>query len=451
MSIYPDIVRPRLLKLSQKTSKWCIAHLPPYARTMLVCVLTGIAAGVGAWVMKSLIELIHRAWLSGLMPGGWNWVLFAGPLVGMMLAGVLQRNVWHRNVARGTEKLRAYLADEDYDLPHQIGYEPVAGCAVTIGCGCSAGAEGPIAYAGAAFGSNIARFFGLGKSMVRVMIACGAGAGIAAIFKAPLGGFFFTLEVLGIGLSTLPVILLVTCCLVGAFTVFLLTDFTPEVAWVHQITGYDWAQTPLWLVIGVLVGVYCVWYNESGMFARRRSIAIRRPWLRNLTTGAIMGAMVLCLPTLFGEGYSSITAFLGGKFEAIVDNSPFQNCIGAWTVPVMLGLILLVKGIVVQLTNSGGGVAGSFAPTLFAGCMCGMLIWYGMEAIGIHMPAEQVAYISMAGAMSGMIGAPLMGTFITVEVTQTYALLLPCAVVAFVSYMVVQGFEHLHFRRAHIV
>lgn len=451
MSFYAARMRPRLLTLSARASAWTQAHMSRYMRILMVCVLTGVLAGVGAWVMKSLIGLIGSLITGRMRLSGWNWVLFAGPVLGMALTGVLTRRVWKRNVARGTEKLRHYLADEDYDLPHQIGYEPVVGCAVTIGCGCSAGAEGPIAYAGAAIGSNVARFFGLGRETVRVMIACGAGAGIAAIFKAPLGGFFFTLEVLGVALSTLTVIMLVVCCLIAAFTVFTITGFRPEVEWVRQVTEYSYAQIPLWLLIGLLVGIYCIWYNETGMEARRRSIAIRTPWVRNVATGALMGAMILFLPTLYGEGYGSITQFLAGRFDAIAEYSPFQGCMGAWTVPVMLGLILLVKGIVVQLTNSGGGVAGSFAPTLFAGCMAGMLIWYGMEAVGIHMPAEQVAYISMAGAMSGMIGAPLMGTFITVEITQTYALLLPCAVVAFVSYMVVQGFERIHIRRPHIV
>lgn len=436
MQIYAKYLKPRLRRGSYVCAEWCGRHLSVRHRILLVCVFTGLAAGVGAWILKTLIRYISTALTEGLREGDFNWVLLVAPAVGLLLSGWMQRRLFHRDVSRGTEKLKEALDAKDYDLPHQLVYEPVAGCAVTIGMGGSAGAEGPIAYAGAAIGSNAAKFFRLPAGFTRMMLGFGAAAGIAAIFKAPLAGVFFTLEVLGMTLSSVPILGLVACCLIGAFTAYLLSGMTPEVVWHGAITQFDYSQTGWLLLIGIVMGLYCRWYRRSGLAIRSGWLRISTPWKRELLAGLFLGVITLCMPTLFGEGYGSLQKVLAGHLDSIADYSLPSGTHGALLIPLMLGGILLVKGAAVYTTNNAGGVSGSFAPTLFAGCMAGALMALGADAIGCGIPHSQIAYICMGGAMAGIVRAPLMATFITVEVTMTYSLLLPVAAVSFISYIV---------------
>ncbi len=436
MQIYMKYMKPRLGKVSLACAEWCHRHLRVRCRILAVCVLTGLLAGAGAWILKCLIRWVSVALTSGLTEGGINWVLFVAPALALPLAGRIQRSLFHRDVSRGTEKLKRDLKAKDYDLPHQLAYQPVLGCAVTVGMGGSAGAEGPIAYAGAAIGSNAAKFFRLPPGFTRLMLGFGAAAGIAAIFKAPLAGMFFTLEVLGMTLTTAPVLGLATCCLIAAFTSYLLSGMTPDVVWQGAITTFDYSQF-WWLpVIGLIMGLYCRWYRASGMFARARWLRVSTPWKRELAAGVFLGTLIVCMPTLFGEGYGALQKVLAGDLARLTDFSPLWADAGTWAVPVMLCGILLFKGAAVYTTNNAGGVSGSFAPTLFIGCMAGALMALGADAAGCSLPHSQIAYVCMAAAMAGIVRAPLMATFITVEVTMTYSLLLPVCTVAFISYAV---------------
>lgn len=368
-----------------------------------------------------------------------TWILVIAPTFALLITGWTQRHVFKRFVNRGTERLREALHLKQYKLPHQLVYQPIMGCALTIGLGGSAGAESPIAYAGAAIGSNAARFFKLDTSFIHTMVGMGAAAGIAAIFKAPLAGVFFALEVLGISLTTPSILGMVACCLISATTSFMLDGGIPEIVWTAPDSVFDY-QYIWWLIpVSIIMGLYSRWYNYSGLLARSLCLKIKRPALRNLTGGLFIGIMIFILPPLYGEGYDTLTNVLNGDYSELAAYSPFTRCSSAAIPMLMLSLIVLIKGAMVFTTNNAGGVSGSFAPTLFAGGMAGMLLASGANALGCPLPTEQIAYVCMAGAMAGIIRAPLMATFITVEVTMTYSLIVPVALVAFISYWTAAG------------
>ncbi|MCM1320129.1 MAG: chloride channel protein [Muribaculaceae bacterium] len=439
MSIYSRYIDPMIRRMSRDDGGWTNKRLTVHARVLLVCILTGILTGVGAWLLKLCIHWIGWAVTIPLSRCGYSWLLIVAPVVAIVVSGWLQRSVFHRYVNRGTERLRESLKTKDYRMPHQLTYQPIIGCAFTIGLGGSAGAEGPIAYAGAAIGSNAARFLRLDWPFVRLMVGMGSAAGIAAIFKAPLAGVFFALEVLAMNLNTVSILGIVTSCLVGASTAFLMDHCRPEIVWGNAITAFDYGQV-LWLIpIGAIIGLYCRFYHSSGMLARSGCLAIKNGFLLNVAGGLFLGILIFLMPALFGEGYNALTNVLNGQVSRILDYSPLQGLSRAWVIPVMLAGIVLVKGACVFTTNNSGGVSGSFAPTLFVGGMAGMLLSIGAGAIGCHIPPTQMAYLCMAGAMAGIVRAPLMASFITVEVTLTYSLLLPVSIVAFISYWVAAG------------
>lgn len=436
MSLYLRIIRPHLLQFSLRCSRWSRTNMSVKARVLTVCIVTGIVAGIGAWCLKSMIRLLSTLITSELSAGSINWIFMAGPCAGIVLTAILQRHVFHRRIAEGTSKIRSYIKSGNYKLPHQLIYEPILGCALTIGMGGSAGAEGPIAYAGAAMGSNSARFFGLDPQFVRIMIGIGAGTGIAAIFKAPLAGVFYTLEVLAMPMTSRSVLALVACCLISGGTVYALSGFHEEIIWLSAQSDFDYSQTAWLIVIGAVTGLYSKWYVKSGSYAGHFCRNIKKPIVHNLCAGVAVGSMVLVFPAMFGEGYSSIEQILGGETRDIISFSPFTESNSTYMLPIILAGILFFKGAAVSVTDKGGGIAGTFAPTLFAGCVAGALISFSAQYTGCQIPASQIAYMCMGGAMAGIIGAPLMATFITVEVTMTYAMLMPVAIVAFTSYAV---------------
>ncbi len=400
-------------------------------RLITASLIAGIAIGAGAHVLKALVRQISLLCTRDFHATGGNYELLIIPIGGIIVTGLIVRYLFRHQLEGSTGRIKSKMAAHDPYLPTELTVAPIVASSVTLGCGGSAGSEGPIAYAGAAIGSNIGRWFGLTRQQAMVMMTCGAGAGIAAIFKAPIGGMLFTLEVLAMTLTTASVMQLILMCLASSLTCFTLSGFTPDMSFMHPapFTASDLLPT---LALGLFCGVYSAYYLRTGGMIRRRLQKMKRPLARNVVSGAILGVALFCFPALYGEGYSLMSKVINGNVAAVLDGMAFtvdRNILWA------LAGILLTKGIACYASNSGGGVAGDFAPTLFAGCMAGALFALATGALGIcHLDAGNYALAGMAGVMAGAIRAPFMAIFITVEMSFTTSLLLPVTICAFISY-----------------
>lgn len=422
-----------------RAGAWLARRLPARGAIAVALLLTGLCAGLGAWALKNLIRLLSLALTEHLAEDSFNWILFVAPAAGIVLTGLLGRHIFRRRLEHGTERMMADLRSRSYGLALPLVYQPLLACSLTIGSGGSAGSEGPIAYAGGAMGSNIGGMLGLRGPALRMMVICGAAAGIAAIFKAPLGGFFFAVEIMGASLTVMQMFGLMSVCIVAGGTAFALSGFTPDVVWAESTQGFAWGHWWILIPLGVAVGLYSLWYRGSAGATRRMLGRLRHDWVRNLCAGAMLGLCVMVFPALFGEGYGSVEHVLAGDLDSVRRFSQLHRLISEpWVLPLVLGGILLVKGMVVQLTDSGGGVGGTFAPTLFAGCMAGALVSSVLVPAGWPLPAAQTAYLCMAGAMAGITGAPFMAVFITMEITGSPLMLVPLAVVALSSFATVK-------------
>lgn len=384
-------------------------------KLLLLSLLVGLCAGASAVVLLKVIGFIH-----GLITGGH----FLFPAVGMLISLVLVRYVVKDNIGHGVTKvLLAVSRNESRIKPHNM-WSSLLTSAITIGLGGSVGAEAPIVYTGAAFGSNIGRAAKLSYKGVTVLLGCGAAGAIAGIFKAPLAGVLFTLEILlfNISMSSIMPLLISTLTATVVSYVFM----GPQSPFACSLAPFNMGNMPFYLVLGVFCGLMSQYFTKFTLWLEDHlARTFRSPWLRWAICGAGLTLLIWLLPPLFGEGYESVGELLNGGDLGVKS---------LWAVPVFLLLILLLKVVSMTLTNSGGGVGGTFGPTLFEGAILGFLIARAVNLCGLSLPEQNFALVGMAGLMAGVMQAPMTAIFLIAEITGGYDLLLPLILCATVSY-----------------
>lgn len=406
---------------------------------MTVGVLTGLLCGVAAYAFKASITMVAGLFTPHIRNGEINWWIVLLPVAGIVLTGIFTRYIVKTNLSHGVGQLLNDLHNKTYRLRHNIVFSPIVGGTLTLGMGGSSGAEGPIAYAGAAIGSNLGQLLGLDRPMLHNLIACGASAGIAGIFSAPMGGLLFSIELLQIEISVQAMTAAAAACLASYLTVFSLHGNRPDMI-LSPLSDYVPEMLPMVLLLGVFCGLYSLYYSyvtgHLDIFFKR----IKSPWLRNLSGGLIVGAILVLFPSMYSVGYDVLGNIINGNYTWLARGSLFSmQEAGTGTLMIMACGILFCKCWAVASTNSSGGVGGDFAPTLFAGGVAGFLFASICNTyFSTQLPVGFFSYLGMAGAMAGIIEAPLMAIFLVMEMTQTFRYAMPVAMCALVSYLVVK-------------
>lgn len=417
-------------------------HVPAGVMLMILAVLTGIGGGIGAWFLKWSIGGLTALVFRHLDPGGFNFYLLWMPFAGILLVGCYQRYVLHTSLEHGTTRLSKSLSEHQFRLRPGLIYQPILAATVTLSAGGSAGAEGPIATAGGAIGSNIGKLFGVAPGMMRVLIGCGCGAGIAGIFKAPVAGALFTLEVMKMRLETMSVLALVVSSICGAMTCYAMTGYTFDVQFLPH-SFFDPAHFGWIILLGVFCGFYSIYYNKVTGWLHKWYGSMKNHWLRNISSAAVLGASLLLFPCLYGEGYGTVTQLVNGNDTAWLHGTLFASLrLDELELIGIAALLALVKVWATISSNSGGGVAGDFAPTIFAGAVAGLVFAHLVNLIpGVELPVPLFALFGTAGAFAGIIHAPLMAMFLVAEmVGNGYGFFLPLMITSTVSYLVVKLF-----------
>lgn len=418
--------------------RWQNAHIPESVVLIMIALLIGVSTGIAAATLKELVRLLNRLVLTGVRIGQPDFRLLLWPLAGIFLTGIYQRYVVRGSVARGTRIIRQDLDAGRYRLSPFTVFNPVLGCSVTIGTGSTGGTEGPTALSGAAIGSVVGRFFGLSRAWLRLLVGIGAGAGIAAIFKSPVGGVLFTLEVLQMEMTTLPVLALIIACLLASSTAYLLSDFTFDIFF-DRTLPFDPHMLGWVSLLGVFCGLYSVYYTYTKSRAIRFFTSIRDPWLASAVTGGAMSVCVFMFPLLFGEGFDVITALVNGVDISFTETWVLAGHSGFFWMIAGILAVMLLKGALVAASYCGGGVAGDFVPTFFAGALAGYLFAILCDAaFGTHLPAWFFALTGMGAVMAGTLHAPLMSIFILCETTDTFGYIFPYLIAIAISYATVK-------------
>lgn len=414
------------------------------SKLLLTITAAGILTGLATYLMKEGIKWVGILIYHDMHINRGNWLFLVMPILGLMIAMILQKYILKEDLSHGTSMIKRDLMNGKYELAPNLMYTSLVGSSFTLGFGGSAGAEGPSAYTGAAIASNIGRWFKLPQNWMRIAVAVGAGAGIAGIFKSPIGGALFTLEVIGIELTTFPVILLIIGCLISGCTALALGGFNVDLNFVPELPFNP--GNIMWMVLlGFFCGVYSIYYNTTKTGFGNLILKISNPWIKALIAGATLSIAIYLFPALFGEGYGIVGEIINGHSSELLRYSPFYQPDSTIEL-ILMGtfMVLLLKGMMVSATIQGGGVAGDFAPTLFAGCLAGYL--FGLAAnnwFGAELSAANFALLGMAAVMAGTIKAPLMAIFITSEMSNSYEFIFGFLIVAVVSYGVMFAYENM--------
>lgn len=437
-----SVIKDCFVSWSGRFARWCKRHVSETAMMFIVVTVIGLISGIGAFLLKSMIAYVARLLTDNLNSLGANRVLIFIPLSGLVLTGLMTRYLFRTKIDHGVRWLKEKIKIGDYYIAPSRMIYPILASTVTLGFGGSAGSEGPIACTGAAVGGNFARWLSMSPQMVLLMIGCGAGAGIAGIFKSPLGGALFTLEVMRIPMMTVSVLALLVCTVVSAMTAYALDGFTLDLSMEESSMMFDVSVLPFVIALGLLCGLYSLYYSFIMKHVELRLMRIPNSLVRSVVGGTFLGVAVFVFPSLYGEGYGVIGNILNGSYGAVISGGAFVHCGGGTGSFILIALGTVgVKCFATSATNSGGGVAGDFAPTLFAGCMLGCLFATSLNYLfDIGLSVEMFALFGMAGVMAGAIRAPLMALMLTTEMVGVYGSFFPLLVTASISFGVVRLF-----------
>lgn len=425
--------------------EWRDKHITDRQMTIILALFIGFFASVAAFILHFIIKEIQVLLTAGFTTVTYNWLYLVFPVIGIFLTSLFVRYVVKDNISHGITRILYAISSKRSRLkPHNC-WTSVIASAITIGFGGSVGAEAPIVLTGSSIGSSLGQLFKMDNKTLMLLVGCGAAAAIAGIFKAPIAGLVFTLEVLMVDLSMASLLpILVASVTATCFTyIFMgsnsLFSFHLDGEWIVE-------RVPACILLGVSCGLVSLYFIRmmtscEGMFARLKD----HRYAKLLLGGLMLSSLIFIFPVLYGEGYSAINILLNSNTEAdwntLLNNSLFYG--HGQLLIIFVALVVLTKVVATSATNGGGGCGGTFAPSLFVGAFSGFLfarIW-NIQQLGLYVPEKNFTLLGMAGVMAGVMHAPLTGIFLIAEITNGYDLFIPLMIVSTCSVMTISVFE----------
>ena len=402
--------------------------VPESTALLLLSLLTGVLSGLAAVVLKWAIHGIQHGLFSRVEH---DWIFLLLPGVGMLLSLLIVRYLVRDNISHGVTKVLQAVSKNESKIKSHNCWSSMLTSACTIGFGGSVGAEAPIVYTGAAIGSNLGRYCGMSYRGMTLLLGCGAAGGVAAIFNAPLAGVLFTLEILLFNLSMSSILPLLLSA-VSATLVSYLCLGQENSPFAATLSPFSMGTIPFYLLLGVFCGFMSLYFTRTTLAMEDRLGRLKNPWLRWLISAASLGVLIFLFPPLYGEGYDFLHPLLNGGGAELSGPIQWQ---ADWVVPVFCLLILLMKVFAMTFTNAGGGVGGTFGPTLFDGAMAGYVLAAFLNLVRPgSIPVSNSVMVGMAALMAGVMQAPLTAIFLIAEISGGYDLLVPLILTSAVSY-----------------
>jgi chloride channel protein, CIC family len=420
---------------------WRIKTIPERTFVLILSVLVGAVSGLAAVTLKNLIyvsiDLLDHHFFS---KGTYLYLVF--PIIGITLTYLFVKYIVKDNIGHGVTRVLYSISKSNSLLKVHNTWTSMIASTITISFGGSVGAEAPVVLTGSAIGSNLARLFRLNYRQITLMLGCGAAGAIAGIFKAPLAGLLFTLEVLMLDLTMASLIpLMIAAVTATTVAYFLMGDsvlfaFNLDQAFTVENIGY-------YILLGLFCGLISVYFTRTTMRVERFFKGFKNQYVKIAVGGSLLTALIILFPMLWGEGYNYINTILHGNGTALFQNSLLKG------VPpdslLFMGLLLMVlfvKVIAMAATNGAGGVGGIFAPSLLVGSFAGFFLVYTLNSFfNLSLTESNFTLAGMSGVMAGVMHAPMTAIFLIAEITGGYNLFLPLIITATISYITTIIFE----------
>ena len=424
--------------------KDAILNMPEKRKLIILSFVVGISSGLAAVILESLVRAIHRgltSWFDGSLD---NFLYLVYPGIGMLLSLILLRFLIKDNIGHGVTKVLVAVSKNDSRIkPHNM-WSSILTSSLTIGFGGSVGAEAPIVYTGAAIGSNFARYMGMSYRNMTILLGCGAAGAVAGIFKAPLAGVLFTLEILlfNISMTSMMPLLFSTVSATMVSYIFL-GDALPFEC---TLTPFRIVNVPFYVLLGFFCGLCSLYFLRTTLWLEDKLGKVKNPYMKWAFCAGGLGLLIFLFPPLYGEGYDALGPLLNGQAISYDGDTVLAFMLHRpWLVPVFFALILILKVFSMTLTNAGGGVGGTFGPTLFVGAMAGFLLARVTNLLlagtEFTVPEQNFVLVGMAGLMAGVMQAPMTAIFLIAEISGGYELFIPLIITASIAFGTIRIFE----------
>ena len=418
-----------------------LRKMPEQNLLLLLSLFVGISCGLAAVLLKLSIHAIQHSVVSLFRLMGSNYLVFLLPGVGMLLSLLIVKYIVKDNIGHGVTRVLVAISKNESRIARHNIWSSLVTSALTIGFGGSVGAEAPIVYSGAAIGSNIGRHMGMSYRNITILLGCGAAGAVAGIFNAPLAGVLFSLEILLFNISMSSILPLLISTVSATIVSYLCLG--QETQFACTLAAFKMGNVPFYLILGVICGFSSLYFMRMTLSLEDRLSKVKNPYLLWLLCAAALGALIFIFPPLYGDGYAFLGPLLNGQEVSYDKMTPLSFMLHfPWAVPIFFTLVLLMKVFAMTFTNAGGGVGGTFGPTLFVGAITGFVMASVTNLISPGtIPVANFVLVGMAGLMAGVMQAPMTAIFLIAEISGGYALLLPLILTATVSYWTMRFFE----------
>ena len=427
-------------------TEWIKGDHTNHQIVLTLSLIVGLCSGLAAFILKYLVEEIKHLLTNQFNLSETNGLYMLYPAIGILITALFVKYIVKDDISHGVTKILYAISRKRARIKGHNRWTSIVASSITIGFGGSVGAEAPIVLTGSAFGSNLGKRFNLPQNTVMLLVGCGAAGAVAAIFKAPIAGVMFVLEVLMLDLNMASLLPLLVTCLTSVCVSYALYG-TGSMFEFNLDKEFSIDIIPGCILLGVICGIISLYFTRAmnwfeGIFGK-----LAKPWKKFLVGAIVLGVLIYFFPAMYGEGYDVISQLINNAHpDTIMHNTLFYG--SQDTLLIYLGLVLLLKVFATTATNGAGGCGGVFAPSLFLGCIAGFIfanIWD--QSLGLHLgnsgflSSKNCALYGMAGLMSGVMHAPLTGIFLIAELTGGYELFVPLMIVSVASFLTINTFE----------
>jgi CIC family chloride channel protein len=436
------IVPPKPENLLNRFLKWRLRHISNRQFIMFLSIVIGIASGLGAVAIKNSVHFINHIVRDTIQSGGPGYLYIISPLVGVLLTILFIKYILRMPVRHGIPNVLYALSKQAGRIRRHNMFSSIVTSSLTVGFGGSVGLEGPTVSTGAAIGSNIGRLFHLNYRQITLLLGCASAAAMSAIFKAPIAGIVFALEVIMLDLTLSAIVPLLMASASGVMTSYLFLG--QEVLYPVNIipSAFDVGDLIFYILLGIVTGLVAAYFTRAYLYVEHLFERMKSATTRLLTGGIGLGILLFFFPSLYGEGYMVINRALSGDASFLFEQTLFSGMTDSWPILVILLMaIIALKVIAASLTFGSGGVGGIFAPTLFMGANTGLLFAIVVNQLDIHQVSQvNFAMVGMAGLIAGVLQAPLTGLFLIADISGGYELFLPLMITAAISFATAKTF-----------